>query len=186
MTEMSMAANKKAMIDQRKITLEQLDKCYANGEVQTRFKRYVERGRSREEGPMGDGEALEEALMDVFVGAKNRGYRFYQKYSTEEHVKRFARQARWACLRTFWLLSSLVETTLMSLERTLSEQSWRASPQFRRMRLLFLNTEARLKRSSQLRRARCSASQGDEPEAFEGNLRALNRNLRVRGLSVVL
>jgi len=91
MTTMSAAANQKAMIDQRKITLEQLDKCYANGEVQTRFKRYVERGRSRDEGPMGDGEALEEALMDVFVGAKNRGFRFYQKYATEEHVKRFKR-----------------------------------------------------------------------------------------------
>lgn len=91
MTEMSIAANNKAMIDQRKISLEQLDKCYANGEVQERFKRYVERGRSREEGPMGEGEALEEALMDVFVGAKNRGFRFYQKYSTEEHVKRFKR-----------------------------------------------------------------------------------------------
>ena len=91
MTTMSAAANQKAMIDQRKITLEQLDKCYATREVQARFKRYVERGRSRDEGPMGEGEALEEALMDVFVGAKNRGFRFYQKYSTEEHVKRFKR-----------------------------------------------------------------------------------------------
>ena len=50
MTTMSAAANQTAMIDQRKITLEQLDKCYANGEVQARFKRYVERGRSRDEG----------------------------------------------------------------------------------------------------------------------------------------
>tara|TARA_R100000008_G_C3513317_1_gene130003 strand:- start:104 stop:652 length:549 start_codon:yes stop_codon:yes gene_type:complete len=91
MTEMSIAANNKAMIDQRKISLEQLDKCYANGEVQARFKRYVERGRSFEEGPMAETEALEEALMDVFVGAKNRGFRFYQKYATEEHVKRFKR-----------------------------------------------------------------------------------------------
>ena len=91
MTTMSAAANQKAMIDQRKITLEQLDKCYATREVQARFKRYVEHGRSHDEGPMGEGEALEEALMDVFVGAKNRGYRFYQKYSTEEHVKRFKR-----------------------------------------------------------------------------------------------
>jgi len=91
MTTMSAAANQKAMIDQRKITLEQLDKCYATREVQARFKRYVEHGRSHDEGPMGEGEALEEALMDVFVGAKNRGFRFYQKYSTEEHVKRFKR-----------------------------------------------------------------------------------------------
>ncbi len=73
MTEMSMVANKRAMIEQRKISLEQLDKCYANGEVQNRFKLYTERGRSRSEGPMSDSEALEEALMDVFVGAKNRG-----------------------------------------------------------------------------------------------------------------
>ena len=29
--------------------------------------------------------------MDVFVGAKSRGFRLYQKYATTEHVKRMKR-----------------------------------------------------------------------------------------------
>jgi hypothetical protein len=40
---------------------------------------------------MSETEALEEALMDVFCGAKNRGFRLYRQYATEAHVKRLKR-----------------------------------------------------------------------------------------------
>ena len=84
--------NKREYVRTRKtLTKDQLDACLSNREVQTRFKRYSTTGRAHGEGPMKEPEALEEALMDVFCGAKNRGYRLYRDYATEAHVKRMKR-----------------------------------------------------------------------------------------------
>lgn len=91
MTDLSMQTNRREFIDGRKLTLEQLDSCLSNSEVQRRFARYSVHGRDRAEGAMSEPEALEEALMDVYVGAKNRGFRIYRKYATDEHVKRLKR-----------------------------------------------------------------------------------------------
>ena len=91
MTVSTQAANIKSYLKARTLTIEQLDSCLKNGELQRRFKRYASSGRSRSEGPMAETEALEEAMMDVFVGAKNRGFRVYRNYATEEHVKRLKR-----------------------------------------------------------------------------------------------
>tara|TARA_R110002012_G_scaffold321651_2_gene550433 strand:+ start:782 stop:1324 length:543 start_codon:yes stop_codon:yes gene_type:complete len=91
MTDLSMQTNRKEFINGKSLTLEQLDTCLSNKEVQKRFERYTSVGRDRNEGPMTEPEALEEALMDVYVGAKSRGYRVYRKYATDEHVKRLKR-----------------------------------------------------------------------------------------------
>ncbi len=91
MSEMSQTTNGKTYRNQRTLTLDQLDNCLSNREVQTRFKRYVESGRDSYEGAMSETDALEEALMDVFCGAKMRGLRLYRQYATEAHVKRFKR-----------------------------------------------------------------------------------------------
>ena len=91
MTDLSIQTNRREFVEGRKLTLEQLDRCLSNSEVQRRFERYSTRGRDRAEGPMSEAEALEEALMDVYVGAKNRGFRIYKKYATGEHVKRLKR-----------------------------------------------------------------------------------------------
>jgi len=84
----SQEANRREFITGRTLTLAQLDACLLNSEVQNRFTRYSTVGRNRQEGSMSETEALEEAMMDVFVGAKNRGYRLYRNYATPEHVKR--------------------------------------------------------------------------------------------------
>lgn len=91
MTDLSQMTNRREFIEGRKLTLEQLDACLSNHEVQRRFDQYTTSGRVRDEGAMEETEALEEALMDVFVGAKNRGWRLYRNYATEEHVKRLKR-----------------------------------------------------------------------------------------------
>ena len=91
MTVSTQAANIKSYLKSRTLTIEQLDNCLKNAELQSRFTSYTTTGRSRSEGPMAETEALEEALMDLFVGAKNRGFRVYRNYATEEHVKRLKR-----------------------------------------------------------------------------------------------
>lgn len=91
MTASTQESNIKSYLKARTLTIEQLDSCLGNSELQRRFKSYTSRGRSRDEGPMAETEALEEALMDVFVGAKNRGFRVYRNYATEDHVKRLKR-----------------------------------------------------------------------------------------------
>jgi len=91
MTVSTQETNIKSYLKARTLTIEQLDSCLKNNELQSRFKSYTTRGRSRDEGPMAETEALEEALMDVFVGAKNRGFRLYRNYATEDHVKRLKR-----------------------------------------------------------------------------------------------
>jgi len=90
MSEMSQVTNKKAFRESRTLSIEQLDKCLSNSEVQSRFKRYITSGVGHE-GPLPEEAALEEALMDVFVGAKSRGFRLYRQYATTEHVKRMKR-----------------------------------------------------------------------------------------------
>ncbi len=91
MSEMSQATNGKTYRQQRTLTLAQLDACLSNSEVQARFKRYSEIGRGGYEGPMAETDALEEALMDVYCGAKMRGFRLYQQYATGAHVTRLKR-----------------------------------------------------------------------------------------------
>jgi len=91
MSDLSSVTNRKEYIEGRTLTLEQLDDCLRSPEVLRRFSRYTTRGRARGEGPMSETDALEEALMDVYVGAKSRGFRMYRKYATEEHVKRLRR-----------------------------------------------------------------------------------------------
>ena len=90
MSEMSEVANRRVFRESRTLSIEQLDACLSSPEVQTRFKRYTTTGAGRD-GPLPEEAALEEALMDVFVGAKSRGFRLYQKYATTEHVKRMKR-----------------------------------------------------------------------------------------------
>jgi hypothetical protein len=87
---MSEVANKRVFRESRTLSIEELDKCLSSPEVQSRFKRYITSGVGHE-GPLPEEAALEEALMDVFVGAKSRGFRLYQKYATAEHVKRMKR-----------------------------------------------------------------------------------------------
>jgi len=88
----SAQVNNKEYVKARKtLTRDQLDACLSNKEVQSRFKRYSTIGRSHGEGPMREPEALEEALMDVFCGAKSRGFRLYRDYATDAHVKRMKR-----------------------------------------------------------------------------------------------
>ena len=91
MTDLSIQTNRREFVEGRKLTLAQLDRCLSNSEVQRRFERYSTYGRDRAEGAMSEPEALEEALMDVYVGAKNRGFRIYRNYATDEHVKRLKR-----------------------------------------------------------------------------------------------
>ena len=91
MSELSAHANKKEFAQSRRLTTEQLDSILGNGAVQKRFERYTTRGRSGGEGPMGESEALEEAMMDVYVGARSRGLRLYRSYATDVHVKRMKR-----------------------------------------------------------------------------------------------
>ena len=90
MSEMSEVANRRVFRESRTLSIEQLDKCLSNPGVQSRFKRYVSTGVGHD-GPLPEEAALEEALMDVFVGAKSRGFRLYQKYATPAHVKRMKR-----------------------------------------------------------------------------------------------
>ena len=90
MSEMSEVTNRRVFRESRTLSIEQLDRCLSNPEVQARFKRYSTRGAGGD-GPLPEEAALEEALMDVFVGAKSRGFRLYQKYATGPHVKRLKR-----------------------------------------------------------------------------------------------
>ena len=90
MSEMSQVTNQRVFRESRTLSIEQLDNCLSNREVQSRFKRYTTSGVGHE-GPLPEEAALEEALMDVFVGAKSRGFRLYRKYATSEHVKRLKR-----------------------------------------------------------------------------------------------
>jgi len=90
MSEMSEVANRRVFRESRTLSIEQLDACLSSPEVQTRFKRYTTAGVGHD-GPLPEEAALEEALMDVFVGAKSRGFRLYRQYATTEHVKRMKR-----------------------------------------------------------------------------------------------
>tara|TARA_R110000751_G_scaffold62998_1_gene130398 strand:+ start:794 stop:1273 length:480 start_codon:yes stop_codon:yes gene_type:complete len=71
--------------------MDQLDKCLSHPEVWARFERYTTSGRVREEGTMSETDALEEALMDVFAGARTRGYRLFKRYAEDAHVSRLKR-----------------------------------------------------------------------------------------------
>lgn len=87
----SNTTNQRNYIRRRTLSLDQLDKCLGNREVHNRFERYVKIGRTSAEGPMSETEALEEALMDVFVGARSRANRLFKPYAEEAHVLRLKR-----------------------------------------------------------------------------------------------
>lgn len=91
MTEASVRSNNQNYINGKVLTMDQLDKCLSHPEVWARFERYSTTGRIREEGVMSETDALEEALMDVFAGARTRGYRLFKRYAEEAHVSRLKR-----------------------------------------------------------------------------------------------
>lgn len=90
-TEASLRSNNEAFIRSRTLSMEQLDTCLSHPEVWMRFERYTTSGRMRGEGPMSETDALEEALMDVFAGARTRGFRLFKRYAEEAHVSRLKR-----------------------------------------------------------------------------------------------
>jgi len=89
--EASVRSNNQSYVNGKTLTVDQLDKCLAHPEVWSRFERYSTRGRVREEGVMSETDALEEALMDVFAGARTRGYRLFRRYAESAHVSRLKR-----------------------------------------------------------------------------------------------
>lgn len=85
MSEMSQVTNQREFIRGRTLSLEQLDECLGNSEVQRRFSAYID---TNKDNPMSGPDALETALTDVFCGAKNRSFRLYRNYATDAHVRR--------------------------------------------------------------------------------------------------
>tara|TARA_R110000824_G_scaffold11496_4_gene50113 strand:+ start:3213 stop:3752 length:540 start_codon:yes stop_codon:yes gene_type:complete len=85
MSEMSQVTNQREFIRGRTLSLDQLDECLGNSEVQRRFSAYTDTSKDN---PMSGPDALETALTDVFCGAKNRSFRLYRNYATEAHVRR--------------------------------------------------------------------------------------------------
>jgi len=90
-TEHSAHTNNRAYVQGRTMTTDQLDSALSHPEVWTRFERYTTVGRVHSEGPMSETDALEEALMDLYAGARTRGFRLFRQYAQEAHVSRLKR-----------------------------------------------------------------------------------------------